>query len=101
VFSAGTTTDLQESGLITGTALSPCTETYNLTSNTSAVFSPSQQSCQFTQTNGNDQTNTDTAALTLTSTGLSDAVNGTFVGTTPAGAAYSGAFSGTWTCTKS
>jgi hypothetical protein len=100
VFSAGTTTDLQESGLITGTALGPCNETYDLTSATTAVFSPPQQSCHFTQTNGNDQTNTDTATLTLTSTGLSDAVNGTFVGTTPAGTAYSGSFSGTWTCTR-
>jgi hypothetical protein len=96
---AGTTTDLEITGLVTGDIVGTCDGTLDVTSTDVATSSPTEQSCQFTDASGDDQTNTGSGTFTVSGTTATDAVSGTFVGTTGTGTPYSGTYQGTWSCT--
>jgi hypothetical protein len=100
VFADGTTTDMVET--ITSPTISggSCMFTYNRT-DSSAAASPADQTCSYTLSNGDKQTNTDSAHMaTINGNALTINISGTFVGTTPQNVPYSGTFSGAWTGTR-
>jgi hypothetical protein len=100
VVAAGTTTDLEISGIDLGTLVGSCDETLDVTGTDTATFSPTQQSCTFIDPADNDrQTNTRTGTLTVSGSTATIALTGTYTGTTPASVAYPGTFQGNWNCT--
>ena len=100
VVAPGTTTDLVVTGLVAGSIAGTCDTTLDVTGPETATLSPSGQTCQFTEANGNQQVNRNTTGtLTLEGNGVGTfAVAGSFTGTTLAGVGYNGTFQGMWSC---
>jgi hypothetical protein len=101
VIAAGTTSDLTMTGILAEGLAGTCVATLKVTGSATATFMPAMQSCSFTESGGNQQTNTGTATLTVNGSNATLAGNGTFTGMTSASVPYSGAYQGSWNCTKS